>query len=479
MLQSICKRRFPQVFLAAAETLEVTRRGISSTVTSCSNIVDGDSNQSAKGSSYQRKTLKEQGNARRTRPARSSRYSDRYGSDQVDGRQNKGEDEKKMKTINRVVPMSKDLIDLYKAVMKGDTKGLAKYREKKEVMSDDEILLLADAIEFYFSMAPSTATSVDGLRQADRNALAALAKTIRLYKGSKGRDAAIPKGVPVSSPIEKKVINTAPPGRIPWQALGVNEDIGAIYWGVDLTGGKAADPWSNARLSQATKNLMFEFYKSDPEKYTPARLAELFCIREQRALAILRLKEMAEQDPAAQDPVSQEAAKVMERAMKCNLGIGSGEKHHVTLPSFPAFAQVKQEDVIAQLEKVLGKPVEEITVDEITPDVTKTVFGTKTLEEMEDIVAEREEKHLVEEFKQKLDYNLGITAKSISRDSRRTKAPTRPKEGWNLVVTPIGKESKSKYERYVALPDGTQRKLTEDEQVYIQRKTPKPRRRIL
>jgi hypothetical protein len=47
------------------------------------------------------------------------------------------------------------------------------------------------------------------------------------------------------------------------------------------------------------------------------------------------------------------------------------------------------------------------------------------------------------------------------------------------LVTPIGKESKAKHERFVALPDGSVRDLTADEQLYVARKTPKQRRRIL
>lgn len=411
------------------------------------------------------------------RPPRSRHYKDRYGSASATTVEEYDESDGKMKTIHRVTPMSKDLLALYQAVVKEDKKALGKY-SRDGPLTDKEMVLLADAIEFYFAMAPASSSNVDGLRHADRNALAALAKIIRAYKGADGRDAALPKDIPISSPLEKIVVNTAPSGRLPWLSLGANEEIGALYWGVDLTGGKAKDPWSNARLSLAAKNLMYSMYTSDPKTYTPGKLAELFCIREQRAMAILRLKEL-EANSQDENSIGDEVAKVMEQVLQCHQGIGSNEKHYTTLPSFPAYARLQQEDVIPELEKVLGKSIEDITVDDITPEVSKQVFGTKTLEEMEDVVAAREEKHLVEEFKQRLDYNLGMTGKTISRDSRRTKAPRRPKEGWSLIITPIGKESKMKHERYVAMPDGSQRELNQDELLYMERKKPRPRRRIL
>lgn len=417
----------------------------------------------------------------RQRPSRSRRYEDRYGSSESS--REYGEDHKddgKMKTIHRVTPMSKDLLSLYEAVKKGDKNALARYtKTKDEPMDDADMVLLADAIEFYFALAPSPSSNVGGFRQGERTSLAALAKIIRAYKGSEGRDAATPKDIPISSPLEKKVVNTAPPGRIPWLVMGANDELGAIYWGVDLTGGKAKDPWSNAKLSQAAKTLMYDLHVSDPDTYTVERLSEVFCIRKQRVMAILHLKELEKQQDTTEDSLGDETAEVMERALKCHAGIGSNEKHHTTLPSFPAYARLEKEKVIPALENVLGKKIEDIEPEDITPDVAKQVFGTKTLEEIEDIVAAREEEHLVEEFKQRLEFNIGITGKTISRDSRRTKAPRRPKEGWNLVVTPIGKESKLKHTCYVAMPDGSQREPNEDEMLYMERKRPRPRRRIL
>ena len=427
------------------------------------------------------------------RPAYSAKYRDRHGTEQARGDDSGARGDRKMRTVQRVAPMSLGLRALYEAVAKGDAKALAKYKEmeRKDRLTDEEMELLADTIEFYFSMAPSVATSVDGLRAGDRHGLKALYKIIRTHSGSKGRDAAIPDGMPVSSPVEKTVVNTAPPGRVPWQVLGVNEDTATVWWGVDLTGGKAKDPWSNGRLSQAAKNAMYEAYASDPARYTPARLAEIFGVREQRAMAIVRLmelerkegrEELAENqsgDGSRETSVASQVAQVMERALQCTQGIGSDERHHTELPSFPAYAELDKDEVISALEKVLGKNISDVSVEDISADVAKRVLGTNSIREMESVVAVREERHLVEEFKERLDYNLGITGQTIARDSRRTKAIRRPKEGWSLLVTPIGKESKAKHERFVALPDGSVRDLTADEQLYVARKTPKQRRRIL
>ena len=56
------------------------------------------------------------------------------------------------------------------------------------------------------------------------------------------------------------LVNIAPPGRLPWEILDVDEDAPGVSWGVDLTGGKAEDPWKNALLSEETKEEMWELH---------------------------------------------------------------------------------------------------------------------------------------------------------------------------------------------------------------------------
>jgi hypothetical protein len=56
-------------------------------------------------------------------------------------------------------------------------------------------------------------------------------------------------------------------------------------------------------------------------------------------------------------------------------------------------------------------------------------------------------------------------------------APRRPKAGWSLVVTPLGGGEGAA--PYVAPPGGGRRELTADEALVVERKTPRPRRKVL
>lgn len=60
----------------------------------------------------------------------------------------------------------------------------------------------------------------------------------------------------------------------------------------------------------------------------------------------------------------------------------------------------------------------------------------------------------VAEFKRRLDTNMGTFASGLWSRSRARVAPRRPKEGWDLLVKPLGEGGKGK-EAYVAKPDGT------------------------
>ena len=52
-----------------------------------------------------------------------------------------------------MTPMSKGLVALYQAMVKGDKKALGQYSGKGP-MTDEDMVLLADVIEFYFAMVP-------------------------------------------------------------------------------------------------------------------------------------------------------------------------------------------------------------------------------------------------------------------------------------------------------------------------------------
>lgn len=67
------------------------------------------------------------------------------------------------------------------------------------------------------------------------------------------------------------------------------------------------------------------------------RLAQLFRVRQQRVMAILALKEREEAAAAAGIQLNDKLAEAMEDVQASWEVLGSGERHHVTLPSFPNF----------------------------------------------------------------------------------------------------------------------------------------------
>jgi hypothetical protein len=343
--------------------------------------------------------------------------------------------------------------------------------------SKGDFLLLAETIEAYLSIAPF-ADRKDGLGVFERSILASMATHIRNEHGDNGRSEAMPAELAIGSPLETRVVNMAPPGRLAWEILGVDEERGAVHWAVDLTDGKAPDPWRNARLSDVAKTAMYQAHKKDPSKYSVAELAKIFKIRQQRVMAIIALKELEEATEAAESPEAEELRSLMEKEVwNCNEATGSGEKHIVTVPSYPNYAEADTAVVMTRLEAVVGKPISEISEEDLTPEIAQEVLGVKPQAALEEDLAQKEETNLIEEFKRALDYNLGKTGQGLSRTSRKTAAPQRPKEGWSLLVKPLGKETDE--HPYVSGPDGVKRELTEDEALMVERQTPRPRRRVL
>ena len=156
----------------------------------------------------------------------------------------------------------------------------------------DDYLLFAEAIEAYLSVSPNVDFRRDGVGVYERAVLMAMAAHIRSELGDGGRSEYMPPELAIGSPLETRVVNMAPPGRLPWEVLGVDEDRGVVHWAVDLTSGKASDPWKNGRLSDAAKVTMYEAHKANPEVYSVEALARTFKIRQQRVMAILALKGM-------------------------------------------------------------------------------------------------------------------------------------------------------------------------------------------
>lgn len=69
------------------------------------------------------------------------------------------------------------------------------------------------------------------------------------------------------------------------------------------------------------------------------------------------------------------------------------------------------------------------------------------------------------------------TGASIHRQSRSRAVTSRPKAGWSMVVQDVSKEGSKK--QFVALPGGRTRRLTADEEVYLERMQPKRRKKIV
>jgi len=204
---------------------------------------------------------------------------------------------------------------------------------------------------------------------------------------------------------------------------------------------------NNSILSDRVKTKMYLDHKKDPMKYSTENLAKTYMVREQRIMAILALKRRE----AEWIKNGKELDYDLEARFEAVFGTserGAGERYYVDVPTYPSFEVLTAEEA-----------------NERTP-------GLKVDPEK---LAMREERELVRAFKEKLDYNTGVIGASLKKESRRTHAAKRPKGGFGLLVTPLGKDAT---EPYVAEADGTKRPLNDDEEVFRRQRTIKPRRRI-
>lgn len=207
---------------------------------------------------------------------------------------------------------------------------------------------------------------------------------------------------------------------------------------------------ANARLSMAVKQEMAKLNREDPARWTAAALAKKWKVREQRVLAILALKELEAEAEANGEHLDWELEKAAEEWFG-PASIGTGERHVRVVPRAPKFEVYPD-----------GLP------DELVPKAADA--------EDADALAKKEEAMLVAEFKEALDFNLGRTGKSISRKNRFAHPPKRPEGGWSIVFTPLGKTDRK---AFVSEPGGAHRDPNADEQLLLDRRKPKPRRKIL
>jgi hypothetical protein len=146
-----------------------------------------------------------------------------------------------------------------------------------------------------------------GAGGADADASAAAASAAR-------SGAAAPAARLAAALASPPVVNAAPPGRLPWEVLAVDEARGIVHWGADLTDGAAPDPWRAALLTDDAKSLMARWRAEAPDgRGAPEALAARFGVRVQRVLAAVELKR---REAAAAAEVEAAAAAAARRAEK-------------------------------------------------------------------------------------------------------------------------------------------------------------------
>jgi hypothetical protein len=283
------------------------------------------------------------------------------------------------------------------------------------------------------------------------------------------------------------VVNTAPPGRLPWEVLRVEEAKAAVHWSVDFTEGKAVDPWRNADLSSEVKTDMYELHKANSKVWTVGALAKRYRVRSHRVMAVLKLKEIEEQRRAT-GQVTDNAKKfghLMEKVvLNSRESVGSGEQHYAIIPSFPNFKTVDPGVVLEKLEAKFGADGTNIhTIDPakaITPALARELLGVPSRQSVEARMTAKQEVHSMDVFRERLQYNVGDIVPGLTRVSRkRGGIAKKPDGGWSFVVTPLDSGGKKKNtdscsEPYVAGPDGSKRELTDEERFVWEKKFNRP-----
>ena len=224
-------------------------------------------------------------------------------------------------------------------------------------------------------------------------------------------------------------------------------------WLYDLTeSGETAERWingANARLSDRAKTQMYAMHTEDPETWNVDALAVKYRIRKQRVGAILALKASEAEHVRENKHLYHECEAAVESAAG-TVDVGTGERHIADVPTMPMFRVVN-----AFEQGRDAKPKRFVEASEL---------------------ARKQERLLVREFFERLEYNTGVRGKGLRRENRRTHAPPRPEGGYALHVTPLGTTTE---DPYIAYRDGTRRPLNEDESEHARQKTPKRRRRII
>eukprot|EP00899_Mesostigma_viride_P012475 jgi/Mesvir1/21228/Mv06664-RA.1 len=228
-----------------------------------------------------------------------------------------------------------------------------------------------------------------------------------------------------------------------------------------------------ARLSEASKKLLYELHTSDPEKWTHTSLADKFQISEQRVVAIIALKKIEKQRAteiqACVDAMEPEAkAKYLELAKQAEecynapdevFGVGLGEvfenwKVTQGLPDMTAL----DEDEWARYE----------------PGQQDAALRAKV---------KRAAAMVLEEFKDRVSWNL--QQMFLPPRMRNKRKPSRPATGWSYVVRVLDRDKRAAPTSMLpfVIADsklgGQLRKATPEEVHYMRRKAIKRRTQIL
>ena len=218
------------------------------------------------------------------------------------------------------------------------------------------------------------------------------------------------------------------------------------WWCLDLSFGRKKEAYEDCRLGEETKDEIYARHKK--EGWTVERLAGYYRIRQQRVLGILALRELREEDEAAGVELDYGFETYANKETDTNKRRGSGEAHVKAMPSQPRYVQLTE-----------GEENDYVDIE------------TRLLQD-----SAKEEDKLVSEFRERLEDNMWKKGKDLERRvSRHKTAAKRPEEGWTFVVKPLDANGPP---AFAVGPDGKKRELTESEQLFQDRRSGRPRRKI-
>jgi|APGre2960657444_1045066.scaffolds.fasta_scaffold04069_1 hypothetical protein len=163
---------------------------------------------------------------------------------------------------------------------------------------------------------------------------------------------------------------------------------------------------------------------------------------------------MERQREAAGQPLALELAAAAEQhSGACDQG--TGERFVATTPSYPSFVSVPDDLPAEQVPRAGG------AAGDTSGDI---------------------ERHMYREFAERLQRNtaqMGVEGPDapgagLWQASRVKSAPSRPKQGWSLLVKPLGAPGSA----YVAQPDGSRRELNSDESDLLKGQRIRRRRKL-